>query len=197
MSIPARADRRPNGLQSGAKVGGMSGRTGPRCTRAPEVGGRKACPVFSQETGMRFPFEASTGKRIPQFREIPVHTFPNRLKAENASRSEAKFRDAVSAGALGKRKGPLCRGPSQFKVAGKGIASARCADGPLRRLRALRAPLANAHAFTQLRALTGFDSVWGPHKRKGPLCRGPSQFKVAGKGIEPLTRGFSVLCSTN
>ena len=37
----------------------------------------------------------------------------------------------------------------------------------------------------------------GPHKRKGPLCRGPSQFKVAGKGIEPLTRGFSVLCSTN
>ncbi len=98
---------------------------------------------------------------------------------------------------LHKRKGPLCRGPSQFKVAGKGIASARCADGPLRRLRALRATLANAYAFTQLRALTGFDSMWGLHKRKGPLCRGPKQFKVAGKGIEPLTRGFSVLCSTN
>ena len=96
-----------------------------------------------------------------------------------------------------KRKGPLCRGPSQFKVAGKGIASARCADGPLRRLRALRAALVNAIAFPQLRALTGFDSVQGPYKRKGPLCRGPSQFKVAGKGIEPLTRGFSVLCSTN
>ncbi len=30
----------------------------------------------------------------------------------------------------------------------------------------------------------------GHIKRKGPLCRGPSQFKVAGKGIEPLTRGF-------
>lgn len=29
----------------------------------------------------------------------------------------------------------------------------------LRRFRALRAALANAHAFTQLRALTGFDSV--------------------------------------
>ena len=202
MSIPARADRRPNGLQSGAKVGGMSGQTEPemhtpRCTRAPEVGGRKARPVFSQETGMRFPLAGPTGKRIPQFREIPGHTFPSGLKAESASRSEAKFRDAVSAGALGKRKGPLCRGPSQFKVAGKGIAPARCADGPLRRFRALRAPLANAHAFTQLRALTGFDSAWGPHKRKGPLCRGPSQFKVAGKGIEPLTRGFSVLCSTN
>ena len=98
---------------------------------------------------------------------------------------------------LHKRKGPLCRGPSQFKVAGKGIASARCADGPLRRLRALRAALANAYAFTQLRALTGFDSMWGLHKRKGPLCRSPSEFKVAGKGIEPLTRGFSVLCSTN
>ena len=96
-----------------------------------------------------------------------------------------------------KRKGPLCRGPSQFKVAGKGIAPALRACGPLRRFRALRAALANAIAFTQLRALTGFDSAWGPHKRKGPLCRGPSQFKVAGKGIEPLTRGFSVLCSTN
>ena len=66
---------------------------------------------------------------------------------------------------LHKRKGPLCRGPSQFKVAGKGIASARCADGPLRRLRALRAALANAYAFTQLRALTGFDSMWELHKR--------------------------------
>ena len=67
----------------------------------------------------------------------------------------------------------------------------------LRRFRALRAALANAHAFTQLRALTGFDSVRELHKRKGPLCRGPYQVKVAGKGIEPLTRGFSVLCSTN
>ena len=132
------------------------GRRKPRCTRAPEVGGRKACPVF----------------------------FRKRL-------------GCIFRGAMHKRKGPLCRGPSQFKVAGKGIASARCADGPLRRLRALRATLANAHAFTQLRALTGFDSAWGPHKRKGPLCRGPSQFMVAGKGIEPLTRGFSVLCSTN
>ena len=71
---------------------------------------------------------------------------------------------------LHKRKGPLCRGPSQFKVAGKGIASARCADGPLRRLRALRAALANAYAFTQLRALTGFDSMWGCIKEKDPFA---------------------------
>ena len=120
--------------------------------------------------------EVSAGKRIPLSRSI----------------TECIFRRT-----LHKRKGPLCRGPSQFKVAGKGIAPALRACGPLRRFRALRAALANAHAFTQLRALTGFDSVWGPHKRKGPLCRGPSQFKVAGKGIEPLTRGFSVLCSTN
>ena len=119
--------------------------------------------------------EVSAGKRMPFSRSIT---------------------GCISAGPH-KRKGPLCRGPSQFKVAGKGIASARCADRPLRRSRALRATLENACAFPQLRALTGFDSVHGPHKRKGPLCRGPSQFKVAGKGIEPLTRGFSVLCSTN
>ena len=98
---------------------------------------------------------------------------------------------------LHKRKGPLCRSPYQVKVAGKGIAPALRACGPLRRFRALRAALANAYAFTQLRALTGFDSMWELHKRKGPLCRSPYQVKVAGKGIEPLTRGFSVLCSTN
>ena len=152
----------------------------------------------------------------PEMARRDVHA-RRKYAPESASRSERGIWDAVSAKdrkrkahpiltpdsgtqfrrALDKRKGPLCRGPSQFKVAGKGIASARCADGPLRRLRALRAALANAYAFTQLRALTGFDSMWELHKRKGPLCRGPSQFKVAGKGIEPLTRGFSVLCSTN
>ena len=173
------------------------GKRNPRCTRQDAHTRRKAHPVFPLNNGMHFPLAGPSGKLDPQSSVIPGRTFPSGFKAENASRSEAKFRDAVSAGALGKRKGPLFRGPSQFKVAGKGIASARCADGPLRRLRALRATLANAHAFTQLRALTGFDSAWGPHKRKGPLCRGPSQFKVAGKGIEPLTRGFSVLCSTN
>ena len=72
---------------------GMRARNGaPRCTYAPEEGGRKACPVFSQKTGTYFP-----------------------------------------CGALDKRKGPLCRGPSQFKVAGKGIAPALRACGPLRR----------------------------------------------------------------
>ena len=157
----------------------------------------ESVPRFFAKDWDVFSVQSLNRKAHPVLSGIPVHTFPNRLKAESASRSEAKFRDAVSAGALGKRKGPLCRGPSQFKVAGKGIAPALRACGPLRRFRALRAALANAHAFTQLRALTGFDSAWGPHKRKGPLCRGPSQFKVAGKGIEPLTRGFSVLCSTN
>ena len=176
MSIPACADRRPNGLQSGAKVGGMSGPGGLELARRDARMHRKVHPAISPDSGPRFPKQARSGKHIPLWTKILGCNFRR---------------------ALDKRKGPLCRGPSQFKVAGKGIASARCADGPLRRLRALRAALANAYAFTQLRALTGFDSMWGLHKRKGPLCRGPSQFKVAGKGIEPLTRGFSVLCSTN
>ena len=197
MSIPARADRRPNGLQSDAKEGGMSGADGLEPARRDAHGCRKARPAFSLSNGMHFPLAGPTGKCDPQFRVIPGRAFPNRLKAESTSHSESKFQDAVSAGALGKRKGPLCRGPSQFKVAGKGIAPALRACGPLRRFRALRAALANAIAFPQLRARTGFDSMRGLHKRKGPLCRGPSQFKVAGKGIEPLTRGFSVLCSTN
>ncbi len=42
-------------------------------------------------------------------------------------------------------------------------------DGPrgaLRRVRALRAALANAFAFTQLRALTGFDPVHSQQKSR-------------------------------
>ena len=164
----------------------------PGCTRAPESlsrlsaqqwdavsvsrPSRKAHPAISRNSGPCFPKQARSGKRVPLWIKIPGRIFRRGIH---------------------KRKGPLCRGPSQFKVAGKGIAPALRACGPLRRSRALRAPLANAIAFPQLRALTGFDSVRGPQKRKGPLCRGPSQFKVAGKGIEPLTRGFSVLCSTN
>ena len=41
--------------------------------------------------------------------------------------------------------------------------------GALRRVRALRAALANAFAFTQLRALTGFDPVRGQQKKPQPL----------------------------
>lgn len=40
--------------------------------------------------------------------------------------------------------------------------------GALRRVRALRAALANAFAFTQLRALTGFDPVRGQQKSRNP-----------------------------
>ena len=176
MSIPARADRRPNGLQSGVKVGGTSGPGGLELARRDARVHRKAHPVFSPDSGPSFPKQARSGKHIPLWTKILGCNFRR---------------------ALDKRKGPLCRGPYQVKVAGKGIAPALRACGPLRRFRALRAALANAIAFTQLRALTGFDSAQGPRKRKGPLCRGPYQVKVAGKGIEPLTRGFSVLCSTN
>ena len=147
---------------------------------------RKVCPVFPLKNGMRFPLAGPTGKCIPQFRVIPGRAFPNSLKAESATHSESIFRDTVSVGAFGKRKGPLCRGPSQFKVAEKGIAPALRACGPLRRFRALRAALANAIAFTQLRALTGFDSTWGPHKRRYEKAIGvaspASQLLSAGSG---------------
>ena len=109
------------------------GKRNPRCTRQDAHAHRKAHPVFPLNNGMHFPLADPTGKLDPQSSVIPGRAFPSGFKAENASRSEAKFRDAVSAGALGKRKGPLCRGPSQFKVAGKGIAPALRACGPLRR----------------------------------------------------------------
>ena len=99
---------------------------------------RKAHPTLKPNSGSRFPKQARSGKCVPLWIKILGRIFR---------------------GTLHKRKGPLCRGPSQFKVAGKGIAPALRACGPLRRFRALRAALANAIAFAQLRALTGFDST--------------------------------------
>ena len=58
---------------------------------------RKARPVLSLNNGMHFPLAGPTGKRVPQFRVIPGHVFPNGPKAENASHSKAKFWDAFSA----------------------------------------------------------------------------------------------------
>ncbi len=99
---------------------------------------------------------------------------PCELRWQTLSRllSSAPSRGSIPCEGYIKEKGPLCRGPSQFKVAGKGIAPALRACEPLRRFHALRASLANAIAFTQLRALTGFDSMRGLHKRKRtPLQR--------------------------
>ena len=58
---------------------------------------RKVCPVFPLENGMHFPLAGPTGKCIPQLRVIPGRAFPNSLKAESATHSGPKFRDAVSA----------------------------------------------------------------------------------------------------
>ena len=107
MSIPARADRRPNGLQSDAKVGGMSGADELKPARRDAYVCRKACPVYPLRNGMYFPLAGPTGKRIPQFRVIPGCAFPNAPEAESASHSGSKFRDAVSAKPPVKEKDPF------------------------------------------------------------------------------------------
>ena len=68
---------------------------------------RKARPVLSLNNGMHFPLAGPTGKRVPQFRVIPGHVFPNGPKAENASHSKAKFWDAFSAEPHIKEKDPF------------------------------------------------------------------------------------------
>ena len=61
----------------------------------------------------------------------------------------------------GNKKAATSRLRPQFQmVEVRGIARGG-PRGALRRVRALRAALANAFAFTQLRALTGFDPVHG------------------------------------
>ena len=122
-----------------------------------------------------------------------------RQAPESVSRSEPLFWDAVSAEPYIKEKDPFAEVLVNSRWRGRES-----------RPRAARTDRCGAYAPCELRwqTLTRLLSSapsrgsipcegYIKEKRKGPLCRGPSQFKVAGKGIEPLTRGFSVLCSTN
>ena len=67
---------------------------------------------------------------------------------------------------------------------------------PLRRFRALRAALANAFAFTQLRAPTGSNPCTGNKKAAG--IRQSLFFSMVGRqGFEPWTLGLKVPCSAS
>ena len=68
---------------------------------------RKMHPVLSAGSGTQFPPKTAKGKHIPFRRRIPGRAFPSGLKAENASHSEAKFRDAISAEPSIKEKDPF------------------------------------------------------------------------------------------
>lgn len=63
-------------------------------------------------------------------------------------------------------------------------------------LRALRAALANAHAFTQLRAPTGSNPCLGNKKAAG--IRQSLFYSMVGRqGFEPWTLGLKVPCSAS
>lgn len=67
---------------------------------------------------------------------------------------------------------------------------------PLRRFRALRAALANAHAFPQLRALSGSNPCRGNKKAAG--IRQSLFYSMVGRqGFEPWTLGLKVPCSAS
>ena len=67
---------------------------------------------------------------------------------------------------------------------------------PLRRFLALRAALANAHAFTQLRAPTGSNPCLGNKKAAG--IRQSLFYSMVGRqGFEPWTLGLKVPCSAS
>ena len=66
----------------------------------------------------------------------------------------------------------------------------------LRRFRALRAALANAHAFPQLRALSGSNPCRGNKKAAG--IRQSLFYSMVGRqGFEPWTLGLKVPCSAS
>lgn len=58
---------------------------------------RKAHPILSIDSGLRFPVEGCSGKCVPFQARIPGCTFRLKLQPESASHSERQFRDAVSA----------------------------------------------------------------------------------------------------
>ena len=60
---------------------------------------------------------------------------------------------------------------------------------PLRRFRALRAALANAHAFTQLRAPTG-SNPWRGNKKAAGIRQSLFYSMVGRQGFEPWTLGL-------
>lgn len=67
---------------------------------------------------------------------------------------------------------------------------------PLRRFRALRAALANARAFTQLRAPTGSNPSGRQQKSDQP--ESIAFFSMVGRqGFEPWTLGLKVPCSAS
>ena len=59
---------------------------------------RKACPILSQNYGMHFPLEASTGNCIPAWRRIPGCTFRQGPQTETAAHNSAEKWAAVSPG---------------------------------------------------------------------------------------------------
>ena len=58
---------------------------------------RKVRPTIWPNSGMRFPAEAPSGKRDPEYRLRTGCGFPNRVQPESATQFEASKRDAVSA----------------------------------------------------------------------------------------------------
>lgn len=63
-------------------------------------------------------------------------------------------------------------------------------------LRAMRAALANAHAFTQLRALSGSNPRRGNKKAAG-IHQSLFHSMVGRQGFEPWTLGLKVPCSAS
>ena len=57
----------------------------------------KVRPTIWPNSGMRFPAEAPSGKRDPEYRLRTGCSFPDRAQSETASQFEVSKRDAVSA----------------------------------------------------------------------------------------------------
>lgn len=67
---------------------------------------RKLRPRFGAQNGMRFPFGASCGKRVPEFGSRVGCTFRLELQTESASRNPRLEWDALSGTALNRKLRP-------------------------------------------------------------------------------------------
>lgn len=76
----------------------------------------KLRPTLKANSGTRFPKQSPSGNRVPFWRRIPGCTFRLSCVAENASHSEARIRDTLSARAALRKLQPVLRPQSGTRL---------------------------------------------------------------------------------
>ena len=139
--------------------------------------------------------EASVISGAPLYSKSISYLFPIGKRQVLFAKRSYIYRSSGSNPCRGNKKAAGIRQSLFYSMVGRqGFSLLR--RRPLRRFRALRAALANAHAFPQLRALSGSNPCTGNKKSDQP--ESIAFFSMVGRqGFEPWTLGLKVPCSAS